>query len=58
MSQFDRKPDDLVMGSLHEHTFDQLWNGERYRRFRAYMDTHGLMSICPGCCILFLAGVT
>ena len=27
---------DLVMGGLHEHTFDRLWNSERYRRFRAY----------------------
>jgi len=47
---------DLVMGNLHEHSFEELWNGKRYRSFRAYMERHGLMSICPGCCILYLAG--
>jgi len=47
---------DLVMGNLHERSFEDIWNGERYRSFRGYMERHGLMSICPGCCILYLAG--
>ena len=47
---------DLVMGNLYEHTFEELWNGERYRSFRAQMERQGLMSICPGCCILYMAG--
>jgi radical SAM protein with 4Fe4S-binding SPASM domain len=46
---------DLVMGSLHEHSFTELWNGEAYRRFRAHLRERGLLSICSGCCILYLA---
>jgi radical SAM protein with 4Fe4S-binding SPASM domain len=47
---------DLVTGNLHEQSFEEIWNGEKYRKFRARMRSHGLMSICPGCCILYLAG--
>jgi radical SAM protein with 4Fe4S-binding SPASM domain len=47
---------DLVMGNLYEHSFEEIWNGEKYQIFRAYMKEHKLMSICPGCCILYLAG--
>jgi radical SAM protein with 4Fe4S-binding SPASM domain len=46
---------DLVMGSLYEHSFEDLWNSERYRTFRAHMRSEGLMPICYGCCILYLA---
>ncbi len=46
---------DLVMGNLHEHSFTALWNGERYRKLRAHMQKAGLMPICAGCCILYLA---
>jgi len=47
---------DLVVGNLYEKSFADLWNGEGYRLFRLYMKRHGLMSICPGCCILYLVG--
>jgi radical SAM protein with 4Fe4S-binding SPASM domain len=47
---------DLTMGNLYEQSLEEIWNGERYKRFREYMDQHGLMSICYGCCILYLAG--
>jgi radical SAM protein with 4Fe4S-binding SPASM domain len=47
---------DLVMGNIYEESFADIWNGESYRKFRAYMKKHGLMSICPGCCVLYLAG--
>ncbi|TFG26871.1 MAG: radical SAM protein [Promethearchaeota archaeon] len=47
---------DLVMGNLHEQSFEEIWNGEKYQRFREYMLQHKFMSICPGCCILYLAG--
>ena len=47
---------DLVTGNLHEQSFEEIWNGEKYGKFRAHMHSHGLMSICPGCCILYLAG--
>jgi len=49
---------DFVVGSLHEHSFDEIWNGEQYCKFRAYMRRRSLMSICPGCCILYLAGIS
>ncbi|MBI4831717.1 MAG: radical SAM protein [Candidatus Lindowbacteria bacterium] len=47
---------DLVVGNLYDHSFEELWNGERYRLLRSYMERHGLMTICPGCCVLYLAG--
>jgi radical SAM protein with 4Fe4S-binding SPASM domain len=47
---------DLTLGNLYEHSFGEIWNGEPYRKFRAYMEQNRLMSICPGCCILYLAG--
>ncbi len=47
---------DLVMGNIYERSFEEIWNGEPYRKFRAYMEQHGLMSICPGCCVLYLVG--
>ncbi len=46
---------DLVMGNLHEHSFTALWDGEPYRKLRAHMQKEGLMPICAGCCILYLA---
>ena len=49
---------DFVVGNLNENSLEDIWNGENYRKFRDYMKSHGLMSICPGCCILFLAGST
>jgi len=48
---------DLTMGNLHEQTFDEIWNNEKYQLFREYLKEHGLMSICPGCCILYIAGI-
>jgi radical SAM protein with 4Fe4S-binding SPASM domain len=47
---------DLVMGNLYEQDFAEIWNGNKYKNFRNYMRRHGLMPICPGCCILYLAG--
>ncbi|MBD3196147.1 MAG: radical SAM protein [Candidatus Lokiarchaeota archaeon] len=47
---------DLKMGNLYEKSFNEIWNGEKYRRFRTYMKEHKFMSICPGCCILYLMG--
>jgi len=45
------------VGNLHEQSISEIWNGEKYNTFRAHMKEHGLMSICPGCCILYLAGI-
>lgn len=46
---------DFVVGNLYENSFTDLWNSETYRKFRAHMKREGLLSICPGCCILYLA---
>ena len=47
---------DLVMGNLHTQSFEEIWNGNNYRKFRDYMNQNKLMSICSGCCILYLVG--
>ena len=47
---------DLTMGNLHEQSFGEIWNNEKYLKFRSFMREHKFMSICPGCCILYLAG--
>ena len=48
---------DLVLGNLYEHSIKEIWNGEKYRTFRTYMEEKHLMSICNGgCCILYLVG--
>ena len=48
---------DLVLGNLHTRSFEDIWNGEAYSKFRAHMKKNGLMPICSGCCILYLIGV-
>ncbi len=47
---------DLVMGNIYENSFEEIWNGERYGKFRAHIERHGLMPVCYGCCVLYLAG--
>jgi len=47
---------DLVMGNLHTQSFEEIWNGINYRKFRDYMTQKKLISISPGCCILYLVG--
>ena len=47
---------DLIMGNLHEQSFEEIWNGDSYQKFREYMLQNRFMSICSGCCILYLAG--
>lgn len=47
---------DLVMGNLHENSFTEIWNSEKYHKFREYMKNNSFMPICPGCCILYLSG--
>ncbi|MFX0072048.1 MAG: radical SAM protein [Candidatus Hermodarchaeota archaeon] len=47
---------DLIMGNLYEKNFTEIWNGENYQKFREHMSKNKLMSICQGCCILYLAG--
>jgi radical SAM protein with 4Fe4S-binding SPASM domain len=47
---------DLVMGNIYEQPFSEIWNGPRYQSFRKSMCRRGLMCVCPGCCILYIAG--
>ena len=47
---------DLTMGNLYENSIKEIWNNEKYRKFRAYMKRNTFMPICSGCCILYLSG--
>jgi len=47
---------DLVLGNLYENGIADIWNGEKYKRFRNYIESKIFMPICPGCCILYLSG--
>lgn len=47
---------DLTVGNLHENRIEEIWNGEGYEKLRAYIKKNGLMSICHGCCILYISG--
>jgi len=47
---------DLVTGNLHRQSFEEIWNGDKFKLFRAYIQKRGLMSICHGCCILYMFG--
>jgi len=41
---------DYVVGNVKTHTITELWNSERYRRFRMSLDQDGLMPVCTRCC--------
>jgi radical SAM protein with 4Fe4S-binding SPASM domain len=47
---------DLVVGNLHQNSLLEIWKGEEFTKFREFMDTNKLMSICQGCCLLYLHG--
>lgn len=47
---------DLVVGNLHQNNLLEIWKGEKFKKFREYMDNNKLMSICQGCCLLYLHG--
>jgi len=47
---------DLVVGNLHQNSLLEIWKGEKFKKFREYMDINKLMSICQGCCLLYLHG--
>jgi radical SAM protein with 4Fe4S-binding SPASM domain len=49
---------DLLVGNLHDNSLTEIWNGEPYRRLRGFMERHGLLSICQGCCLLYLVGTS
>ncbi|NHJ23469.1 MAG: radical SAM protein [Candidatus Lokiarchaeota archaeon] len=47
---------DLILGNLNENSISEIWNGANYKKFREFMERNYFMPICPGCCILYLAG--
>jgi radical SAM protein with 4Fe4S-binding SPASM domain len=48
---------DFILGNLNESSFSEIWNGDKYSKFRDYMKKNTFMPICNiGCCILYLAG--
>jgi len=47
---------DLVLGNLNEKTISDIWNGDKFQKFRSYFSQDNLLSICSGCCILYLSG--
>ena len=48
---------DLVVGNLHQNSLLEIWGGEKFTKFREYMDKNKLMSICHGCCLLYIYGI-
>ncbi len=40
---------DLSFGNVYSQGIKEIWNGEGFRAFRAYMRAH-LLPICPACC--------
>ena len=47
---------DLVVGNLLQKSLFEIWNGEKFTKFREYMESNKLMSICQGCCLLYIHG--
>jgi len=40
---------ETVVGDLHKQSFDEIWNGESYRRFRAVVNTSKRYGMCLKC---------
>jgi len=43
---------DYVVGNIKDSSIRDIWNGERYRRFRAVLKEERLLPICSRCCQL------
>jgi radical SAM protein with 4Fe4S-binding SPASM domain len=41
---------DYVVGNIKEHSILELWNSERYVKFRKSIAKEGLMPVCSRCC--------
>jgi radical SAM protein with 4Fe4S-binding SPASM domain len=41
---------DFVVGNVKEKTITELWNSDRYRKFRRSISEKGLMPVCTRCC--------
>jgi radical SAM protein with 4Fe4S-binding SPASM domain len=47
---------DLIFGNLNENNIFEIWNGDKFQKFRNYFSQNNLLPICSGCCILYLSG--
>ncbi len=45
-------PDELVMGSVHDSSIEEIWNGEKFRNFRRRMFAQDYPDACKSCGIL------
>lgn len=48
---------DYICGNINEQPFLDIWNGERYRKWRLELKKRGLLPACNRCCDLFLSDV-
>ena len=42
---------DLECGDLRRQSFVEIWNGERYRKFRRVSRKEGRLPVCHRCCV-------
>ncbi len=47
---------DLVLGNLYKNSISDIWNGDKFEKFRSYFSQYNLLPVCSGCCILYLSG--
>ncbi len=47
-----RAPKDLLMGNIKEESFDEIWNGKKYRQLRKEFFSGKLRKTCRGCPLL------
>lgn len=48
---------DFICGNINEEPFLEIWNGERYRKWRLELKQRKLFPSCYRCCDLFLSDV-
>ena len=42
-----------VVGNIREQSFEEIWNGEKFRAHRMRLSEHGGYSMCARCCAYF-----
>lgn len=47
-----RGPQELEMGNVNEQSFEQIWNGDKYREFRRRMHARDYPEVCRTCDVL------
>ncbi len=48
-----RMCDDVIIGDLNKEGFWEIWNGERFVKFRQALNKHKNFPICAGCCSMY-----